>query len=228
MQASKKSKRAYTAAFFDRDQTLLYGDPAFRQRRRAQIEKWSGRPLAVPVDLFDRVLCGRRLLTVENEIAFRKQYFTELLRSQGVTKQLEKRAERLFSDFWLQGMIVYPETVSVLNWFRSHDYRMGVISDTFPSLQLTIEAAGLGAYFDCYICSDQVGAMKPDPLIYRAALDALNVKAEESLYVDDYDVEADGARSLGFTAFHVCRDGSPSRAWDIFSLAEMVAFASSF
>ena len=137
------------------------------------------------------MLGDRRLLTVENEIAFWKEYFAALLRSQGIGEQIEARAEKLFSAYWLKGITPYPETESVLRWFREHGFSMGVISDTFPSLQLTIEAAGLGAYFDCYVCSDQVGAMKPDPRMYRTALDALNVCAAESLYADDYDVEAD-------------------------------------
>ena len=218
----------YRAAFFDRDGTLLHRDPAEANKRREMIEAWSGRPLAVPNDLFMRVLDEKRLLTVENEIAFWKRYFAELLRAQGVTGRLDERAEELFSGYWLQGMLVYPEVADTLEWFRAHGYRMGVISDTFPSLRLTIEAAGLGAYFDCYICADQVGVMKPDARMYRAALGALKVCAEESLYVDDYDVESGGAREIGMTAFHVCRDAEPKQLWDIASLAEMTEFAERF
>ena len=190
------------------------------------IEAWSGKPLAVPEDLFFRVLNERRMLTVENEIAFWKEYFAELLRSQGVAERIEARADELFGAYWLKGAVAYPETVFVLRWFRERGFRMGVVSDTFPSLQLTLEAAGLGEFFDCYVCSDQVGVMKPDPRIYQAALDALDVTAEESLYVDDYDVEADGARKMGFTAFHICRDGEPKEPWDIASLSEMIAYLS--
>ena len=68
--------------------------------------------------------------------------------------------------------------------------------------------------------------MKPDPRIYQAALAALGVTAEESLYVDDYDVEADGARDMGFTAFHICRDGEPKEEWDIASLSGMITYLS--
>lgn len=226
MLIEKGSVKYFTAAFFDRDGTLLHGDPAARDARRAMIERWSGKPLEAPDDLFFQVLGNRRLLTVENEIAFWKQYFTALLRSQGIADRIEERANELFDAYWLKGIVVYPETVSVLDWFFERGFRMGVISDTFPSLPLTIEAAGLGRYFSCYVCSDQVGAFKPDPRMYQTALDALGVRAEESLYVDDYDVEADGAREMGFTAFHICRDSEPKKKWDIASLTEMVAYFS--
>lgn len=224
MSLKKDPGKPFRATFFDRDGTLVHGDPAAREARRKMIERWSGRPLDAPEDLFFRVLGGRRLLTVENETAFWKEYFAALLRSQGIAERVESRAGELFSAYWLRGIIPYPETEPVLRWFREHGFLTGVISDTFPSLRLTIEAAGLGQYFDCYVCSDLVGTMKPDPRMYQTALDALGVCAEESLYADDYGVEADGARALGMTAFHVCRENEPQTDWDVASLAEIVAF----
>lgn len=224
MNFKKEKDKIYKAAFFDRDHTLLHGDPAAKQARTEMIERWSGRPLDPPAGLFDRLYDGRQSMTVENEIALWRVYFAELLRSQGITERVSSRADALFDAFWLKGSVVYPETVPVLDWFAAHGYRMGVISDTFPSLKLTLEAVGLERYFEVFVCSDQVGVMKPEPLIYQTALEQLGVSAAESLYVDDYDVEADGARALGFTAFHVCRDEEVKRDWDIRSLTEMVEF----
>ena len=61
--------------------------------------------------------------------------------------------------------------------------------------------------------------------MYQAGLAALNVTAEESLYVDDDFTEAAGARKLGFTSFHILRKGKPSSGWDITSLWEMAEYA---
>lgn len=224
MKYRKEKDKTYKAAFFDRDHTLLHGDPAAKQARTEMIERWSGKPLVVQDGLFDRMYGNRQLMTVENEIAFWRLYFAELLRTQGITEQISSRADALFEAYWLKGGVVYPEVVPVLDWFKAHGYRMGVISDTFPSLRLTLEAVGLDHYFDCFVCSDQVGVMKPEPLIYQTALQLLGVSAEESLYADDYDVEADGARTLGFTSFHVCHDEEVKEEWDIASLSEMVEF----
>ena len=125
---------------------------------------------------------------------------------------------------WFRNVPAWKDRVALPQHFAAHGYRMGVISDTFPSLRLTLEAVGLDQYFEVFVCSDQVGVMKPEPLIYQTALSRMGVSAQESLYVDDYDVEADGARALGFTAFHICRDSEPKECWDIASLQDMVEF----
>lgn len=218
------------AAFFDRDNTLLHMDPALRSARTAKIEDWTGRPYSQTyeemMELFRRAGYPEKgLKSVQEEICFWRRYYRILLEAQGVTDCLEERAEELREMTWLKGYQLFPETREVLDWFRGRGVRMGVISDTSPSLPLTLEAAGIGDYFSCTVCSDLVGAMKPEPAIYRAALAALGVPAEESLYVDDYDVEADGARALGFTAFHIDRSRPGDGAWRIQSLSDIVEFA---
>ena len=221
---------SFKAVFFDRDNTILAGNPEVQAQNRARVEKWSGKPYQNPtykemMALFDKAgypKDGHK--SVESEIAFWPRYYRELLAWEGVTEKLEERAQEMFEATWLKNLKLFPETVEVLEYFKSKGFRMGVISDTSPSLELTLEAAGIGHYFGCAICSDLVGAMKPAPKIYQAALDALGVKAEESLYVDDYDVEADGARNMGFTAFHIDRSQPGDGKWRINSLEAMVEF----
>jgi putative hydrolase of the HAD superfamily len=53
-------------------------------------------------------------------------------------------------------------------------------------------------YFDYCAFSCQVGAVKPDPAIYRAALDALSLPPEQTLYIGDgSDEELSGAARCG-------------------------------
>ncbi|MEZ4509855.1 MAG: hypothetical protein R2881_09655 [Eubacteriales bacterium] len=91
--------------------------------------------------VYDQLYNGQQLMTVEKEIAFWRAYFAELLRMQGVTEKIASRGDELFDAFWLKGSVVYVRgQLPVLDWFAAHGYRMGVISDTFPSLKLTLEA----------------------------------------------------------------------------------------
>lgn len=216
------------AVFFDRDGTLLSGDPDLRARNRDRIQGWSGKPFREPTReerdiLSDRAgfpVGGHR--SVEEEMAFWRRYYRELLLWAGVTGELEERAEELFQACWLKDLCLFPETRKVLDWFKAHGFRMGVISNTGPSLGLTLEAAGISGYFDCAVCSELIGARKPDEGIYRAALDALGVKAEESIYVDDQTKGVNGARALGMTAFLIDRSRPGDGEWRADSLWALV------
>lgn len=217
----------YRAVCFDRDNTLLRRSPDYAAGTRALIEGWTGRPYVSSYEadmrLFDQAgYPAAGLKSVEEEIAFWKRYYRCMLAQQGLTAGLQERAGILFWRCWCRGLEPFPETEEVLRAVKRAGLKIGVISDTSPSLPLTLEAAGLGGYPDCCICSDLVGVMKPDPRIYQAALDALGLRAEECIYIDDYDVEADGARALGFTAFHLVREGPLTGPWDIASLRELL------
>ncbi len=218
----------FCAAFFDRDQTLLYADPALRAERNARIEAWSGKPFTLtPAEMMELFFASRPpqgVKSVEDEVASLRLYWKSLLLRAGVSEGLEERGEELHQMTWLKGLKLFPETLEVLQHLRGRGMRMGVISDTSPSLPLTLEAAGIGAYFDCAVCSDLVGVMKPAPQMYQTALDALGVAAGESLYVDDCGEEAEGARRLGFTAFHIDRSRPGDGRWRIQSLRAMAAY----
>jgi HAD superfamily hydrolase (TIGR01509 family) len=54
-------------------------------------------------------------------------------------------------------------------------------------------------FFPIRIYSYRVGASKPDPIIYRQALQACKVRAEEAVYIDDVKAYAEAATGLGMT-----------------------------
>ena len=51
--------------------------------------------------------------------------------------------------------------------------------------------------FEHHILSHEVGSAKPEPAIYKRALKAMDVPAEECVYIDDVWVYADVATALG-------------------------------
>ncbi len=104
---------------------------------------------------------------------------------------------------------------------------MGVISDTSPSLEYTLQQLGIAKFFTSFTASSLVGAGKPSPLIFNAALHAQGVSAEESLYVDDHKPEADGARKQGFTSFLIDRSGKNTDKWSIQNLKQLIDFVES-
>ncbi|HTP32002.1 MAG TPA: HAD family phosphatase [Candidatus Acidoferrales bacterium] len=81
-------------------------------------------------------------------------------------------------------------------------YRLILLSNTnalhFPLLQ---EKYGhLLRHFHRHILSHEVRAMKPDPAIYRAAVEAAGCRPEECFYTDDIALFVEGASNFGIDA----------------------------
>lgn len=221
----------YKAIFFDRDGTLTYNNPEKVRWRNEIIESWSERPFELPYEkmmaLFIKASQNKKpwYKNVEDEKAFTKRYYYHLLQGENVTEDLGRRSDILFTELWFNNdRLLYPETIEVLEYFKNKGYKMGVISDTSPSLELTLEQLGIAKYFTSFTASSLVGAGKPSPIIFNAALSAQGVNSFESLYVDDYKPEADGAREQGFTSFLINRDSEHNEEWEIDSLKRVVEF----
>ena len=110
------------------------------------------------------------------------------------------------------------------NTLKIKDLKQQSFQIHLPSLQYSLEQLEIDKYFDSFIASSLVGTGKPSPIIFNAALDSVGVKAEESLYVDDYKPEADGARLQGFTSFLIDRSIKEKKEWEINSLKEIINF----
>ena len=76
--------------------------------------------------------------------------------------------------------------------------RLALLSNTDPIHVARLESHfSFVRYFPVRIYSNEVGASKPSPVIYRVALAALGVLPSEALYIDDIAEYAEAARQLG-------------------------------
>lgn len=67
------------------------------------------------------------------------------------------------------------------------------------------------ALFEFVLESSKEGVRKPDPRIYRLALERLGVAAEEAVYLDDLGINLKPARALGI---HTIKVSDPDAALD--------------
>lgn len=93
----------------------------------------------------------------------------------------------------------------------SKSYKLAVVSDAWPSLENVFIKAELRDYFSSFVISSMIGVTKPNELMYKTALEELNVLPEEAIFIDDSIRNCDGARKLGIKSFVLCRD------WRIYS-----------
>ncbi|MBV9774861.1 MAG: HAD-IA family hydrolase [Gemmatimonadetes bacterium] len=131
-------------------------------------------------------------------------FFQEIFRQIGMDDALfPSVAKRLYArhaerNLWGN---VRERTAEALEELRGRGYRLGVISNADGRVDALLESVGLRSYFDFVIDSAVVGVEKPDPRIFRMALDRMGVEPEEALYVGDiYEIDVVGARGAGMRA----------------------------
>jgi glucose-1-phosphatase len=106
-----------------------------------------------------------------------------------------------FRDAW--NRVLDPEPILREDLFvqLAGRCRLALLSNTDPIHVACLEESfALGRHFPVRIYSCRVGASKPSPAIYAAALEALSVSPEEALYIDDVPEFVLAARQLGLDA----------------------------
>ena len=104
------------------------------------------------------------------------------------------------------GVHLYDDALPVLASLRERGVKTALVSNCSHSTRPVVERLGLEAAFDRIILSFEVRAMKPDPAIYRAALEQLgDVPPERAVFVDDQPSYCDGATAIGLEARLILR-----------------------
>jgi len=105
-----------------------------------------------------------------------------------------------FKQVWNSALA--PEPIQPEPFLKklSKNYRLALLSNT-DSIHMSDAEARFPffRFFPIRIYSFRVGSSKPNLLIYREALRACKVRAEEAIYIDDIPAYADAAQRLGMT-----------------------------
>ncbi len=107
---------------------------------------------------------------------------------------------------------LYPQVQETLDQLRSC-YSMAVVSDAQSAYAVPeLRAVGLLNYFDPIIVSGDYGYRKPDTRLFQKALDALQVRPEQALFLgNDLYHDIFGAQQVGMKAILISyNQGEPS------------------
>ena len=119
-----------------------------------------------------------------------------------------------FVEVWNRALDPKPIHEEVFLEKLAKRYRMAVLSNTDPLHVAHMEATyGFLRLFPVRIYSCRVGASKPNPIIYKQALQACKARAHEAVYVDDVPSYAQEAGRLGMRGIVF---DSPERLLDSF------------
>ncbi|MFG2848682.1 HAD family hydrolase [Kitasatospora sp. NPDC048296] len=97
----------------------------------------------------------------------------------------------------------YPDAEPTLRELRRRGLPVAVVSNIGWDLRPVFRAHGLDELIDTYLLSFELGAQKPDPVIFRAACDRLGLSPADVLMVGDDRIADGGAQVLGCPVYFV-------------------------
>jgi len=117
---------------------------------------------------------------------------------------------------WIRSQFFAGDRVDyeLVDYIRSLrvQYKTGLLSNAFLNLrELMISVWRIDDAFDRLVISAEIGMMKPDPKIYYHALNELEVKPEQAVFVDDQLANVEAAWKIGMRAIQFKNHGQAKR-----------------
>jgi putative hydrolase of the HAD superfamily len=200
---------------FDLDNTLWDVEPALLRAERAQ-QEWllKNRPGAVEQYDHNALLefkksVWKRHPSLQHHVSkFRIQVLYELQSAAGYSEsEARTGAEQAFAVFLEQRQRVrlYAEALEVLEALAAC-YTLGALTNGNADVYKT----DAGDYFDFAFLAEEIGASKPHPDMFQAALQRSGVAAREVVHVgDDPEHDIAGASAVGMHTVWINPRGLP-------------------
>jgi putative hydrolase of the HAD superfamily len=219
--------RRYDAVFLDAGGTL------FRERtsRPAVYCEVLAR-FGIPIDettMARHMAAAFSALPREIEGAYRysewwfRTFIQYVLASAGADADDSRIAAALFAAFRDPATFaVFDDARPLVKRLKGAGLVLGVVSNWSPSLQALLARLGFEGDFRFVLASALVRAEKPEPAIFRRAIELAGVPAERCLHVGDRDdCDVAGARDAGLDALRIDRTVTVPSDGVISSLAEV-------
>jgi glucose-1-phosphatase len=117
-----------------------------------------------------------------------------------ILKQPASENERIRAEFFA-GDIIDRTLLDFLRSIRPK-YKTGLISNAWNGLRNYILREKFDDAFEYMVISSEVGAAKPDPKIFQIALEQLQVRANEAVFVDDFIENIEACEKVGMKGIH--------------------------
>ncbi len=158
--------------------------------------------------MIDRFMMGDRESDVNSGY---EQFFRGWMRAAGIPDeevlQYGARFQQIHREATLW-RIVRPGTFEALERLKSQGFKLAVVSNAEGQVEADARRFGLAPFFDTIIDSHVVGVAKPDPRIFRIALERLGVSPAEARFAGDiYSIDMVGARAAGIEAALIDQHG---------------------
>ena len=201
--------RQFRGVMFDLMETLAYIPEDVYARRRQALASALGVDAVALLAAWDETRLKAWVGVLENA----QQRIAEVARRLGVqvSPAVVEEEARLEKAMWTESVSLYPDTLDLLEAVRSKGLRVAIVTNGSLMLSRIKDQLGLSSYLypGAFFLSSEFSEVKPDHALYKRALDHLQVRPEECVFVGDgADRELDdGAMALGLFAIRVTHPG---------------------
>jgi len=130
------------------------------------------------------------------ESTFMDRLSDELSAQRGSPVRLDGFGERYFRHLQPNERLI-----EYMRQLRERGYKLAICTNNVREWEARWRAMlPVDEIFDVVVDSAFVGSRKPEPRIYQITLEQLGVAPETTLFIDDIDVNCEGARQLGMHA----------------------------
>lgn len=226
--------------FFDAGETIIHPHPSFAElfadvcrARGAEVEADDVRDIQerlAPhlVDLAEDSGVTQPSLDADDSRRFWTFLYERFLRELGVSD--DDLPHELFATFSASSTYkLFDDVRPALTKLEEDGYRMGLISNFEGWLEQILVEQEVGESFDVTVISGVEGVEKPDPQIYRLAVERAGVEPSRCVHIgDSMALDVAPAREVGITAILLDRVGrySDPGCPTISSLEELPAIIS--
>ena len=99
-------------------------------------------------------------------------------------------------------VVLYDDVLPGLDWLKQH-FRLFTASNGNADLS----RIGLAHYFERSLCAREVGALKPDPVLFHKVIEGTGLTPQQVVYVgDDPALDVVGARAAGMHPVWINRE----------------------
>ncbi|MBE5104739.1 HAD family hydrolase [Bacillus thuringiensis] len=171
------------AVLFDLDGTLLDRRQSLEQFIHDQYNRFA--PHLMNVEKAE--YCSRFLELDNNGYTWKDKVYATLICEYNITTLT---VDQLLHDYitnFQHHCIPFPNMHKLLQQLKQQNIKIGIITNGFTAFQINnLRALNIHTYTNTILVSEAEGIKKPHPEIFKRALQKLNVKAEECLYVGDH------------------------------------------
>ena len=120
----------------------------------------------------------------------------------------ERRGSRVelagFGERYFRHLQPNDRMIDHMRGLRERGYKLAICTNNVREWEARWRAMlPVDEIFDVVVDSAFVGSRKPEPRIYQITLERLGTAPEAALFVDDVEINCQGARELGIQAVHV-------------------------